>query len=164
MKLSVDYGVSGGRHVNNNEWPILMQSLSVVGELDKLIEAAREVGADVEVTTVLIRFGGGSATAVEPEVVEAPEAPEAPEAERALKVAEWGRQLDRISARELERAIEAGVIETRPKGHGRDHLATVIEPAEIKVYARLCERVQAGEEPKPEWWHNVRKGSNADTP
>ena len=79
----------------------------------------------------------------------------------ALKVTEWAGILPGVSARELERAIEAKAIPAQEKGDGRDWAALVITGQAMVNYLAECETVQLGKRQQPEWWQAVRKGENA---
>jgi hypothetical protein len=81
--------------------------------------------------------------------------------------AEWAALISnsgvqRLSLRELERALAAGALKGAEKGRGRDHRAVLVEPDEIKQYLQLCAAVQDGLENPPCWWNTVRKGTNAN--
>jgi len=86
-----------------------------------------------------------------------------------LKLSEWSKVIDsvwmhRVSERELERAITAGALDGRVKGGGKDHRAVVVEPDEMARYLTLCNAVQRHHEPRPHWWTDVKRGTNADIP
>jgi len=72
--------------------------------------------------------------------------------------------MHRVSERELERAMAAGALDGRAKGDGKDHRAVVVDPDEMARYLTLCNAVQHGNEPRPPWWTDVKRGTNADIP
>jgi hypothetical protein len=81
-----------------------------------------------------------------------------------LPLAEWARVISArwvqaVSVRELDRAVNANALAVEPKGDGRDHRIRLASPEAVRRYLSLCHAVQ-GDEPSPEWWHNVRKGQN----
>jgi len=88
------------------------------------------------------------------------------EVKQAMKLAEWAAWISskwdrRISERELERAVKAGALVSSTKGSGKDHKAVVATPDALVAYLTSVAAVHAGTEPKPAWWNDVRRGSNA---
>lgn len=79
-----------------------------------------------------------------------------------LSARQWSRVISKISEREFDRAVDAGALAFEARGEGKGHRARVIRAQEMVRYLGLCEAVQAGREPMPAWWHEVRKGVNAD--
>ena len=137
-------------------------------ELKDLLDAARASGGVVvvEETTRTYRFDFGSEQAEE-QVTTVARLP-APEtaleaAERAsapMRVDEWAKVLVGIPEAELKRAVKKAGLPAQAKGVGADHNALVLEPADVIRYVKLCEQVQAGEVPPPQWWNSVRKQGN----
>lgn len=81
----------------------------------------------------------------------------------ALTAARWGALLIEIPGREIERAVGHGLLAEVEKGYGRDHRARVISVESMRAYVSTCAQVAQGHiKPLPSWWHNVRKGENAN--
>ena len=80
--------------------------------------------------------------------------------DEAKPLAEWGRELDGVSARELQRANKHGALETSIRESGSGHGAVEAAPSAILRYLQTCEAVQRGRIDAPAWWMSVRRGSN----
>lgn len=80
----------------------------------------------------------------------------------AMKAADWAVVLPGISARELDRAIDEGVLPARRKGEGRDHNAKIISGEDVVRYLTLCQDIQWGHTAVPTWWNLVQRGSRAN--
>jgi hypothetical protein len=75
-------------------------------------------------------------------------------------LAEWGRALPGVSARELDRAHRAGALRTQVRATGAGHGALEASADAVLEYLHICCGVQQSAIPAPEWWGEVRRGPN----
>jgi hypothetical protein len=83
--------------------------------------------------------------------------------DRLRKESEWGADARRggvclprdLSAREIERARQAGVIPWTPKVGGRDDGAVMIRASDLLAYLERRAAIQEAREPAPDWWSSV---------
>jgi hypothetical protein len=77
-----------------------------------------------------------------------------------LTLAEWGRALPHVSARELDRAHRAGALRTQVRTSGAGHGAIEASADAVIEYLQTCCAIQQAALPAPAWWDEVRRGSN----
>lgn len=82
------------------------------------------------------------------------------EGDAPLRLREWGRILQAVSARELQRAADQGALETQIRKEGLGHGAVEVRPSAVRRYLETCDAVQEGRMPAPDWWESVRLGRN----
>ncbi|MHB1068780.1 MAG: hypothetical protein ACYC1W_02830 [Gemmatimonadaceae bacterium] len=77
-----------------------------------------------------------------------------------LSIGEWCAAMENaVSARELKRAISAGVLTASPRGFGRGHGAMVIAPNAMHSYLETRARMMEEPLPKEAWFFDVVRGT-----
>jgi hypothetical protein len=144
-------------------------------DLAEIIAEARRYGAaSVTVTTFTLSFENAIDTPRDSNLIPAEAARETEPVRRPagnidlasaqtapLSPGDWAGLLKGFPVNEVKRAIQEDALVAGRKGSGSRHNTILIAPADMVGYVRLCEQVQAGEAPRPNWWTSVRKGSNA---
>jgi len=79
-----------------------------------------------------------------------------------LTIGEWCAAMgNAVSARELKRAVAAGVLTASPRGVGRGHGAMTIAPTAMRTYLETRELMLEGSVPKGDWFFDVVRGAGS---